>query len=34
MLPLVVIDGINVVSGIGPVDTVPSALFQNLELLL
>ena len=34
MPPVVVSGGINVVSGAGPVDTVPTALFQNPNLLL
>jgi hypothetical protein len=33
-LPVIVGYGVNMVSGTGPVDTVPNALFQNLELLL
>ena len=32
--PVVVTGGINLVSGTGPVNTVPSLFFQNLELLL
>ena len=35
LMPPVVVSGpTNLVSGTGPVDTVPSALFQNLELVL
>src|SRR5215472_1549338 len=34
MSPVVVSLPTDVVSGTGPVDTVPSALFQNLELVL
>lgn len=34
MPPVIVSGGINAVIGAGPADTVPSALFQNLELLL